>query len=145
VTTDTALIAAYDDARISLKSVMVFGVLLGCIKVSLLLLGFNRTVRLVESLTNREHWLATADRRMLVATAATVATAGAFYPGRARCLEQSLALHAALRFTGMPSRLRIGVEPYRFQAHAWVEHDRQPIWESRERLKAFVAFPEVAP
>ncbi len=76
-----------------------------------------------------------------VLAARAVAIAGAFFPGRAVCLEQSLALYLVLRRLGHESTLRIGVQPYPFLAHAWVEHRGVPVLEDEETVARFVAFP----
>ncbi len=73
-----------------------------------------------------------------------VAVAAAFFPGRAVCLEQSLALYLLLRRRGVPAELRLGVQAYPFYAHAWVELDGEPVNEDRETVDKFRALPEVA-
>jgi hypothetical protein len=73
-----------------------------------------------------------------------VAVAAAFFPGRAVCLEQSLALYLLLRRRGVPAELRIGVQVYPFYAHAWVELDGRPVNEDVETVEKFRALPEVA-
>jgi len=76
-------------------------------------------------------------------TAYRVAVAAAFFPGRAVCLEQSLALYVLLRRRGVPAELRLGVQVYPFYAHAWVELDGKPVNEDPERIQKFRALPEV--
>jgi len=73
-----------------------------------------------------------------------VAVAAAFFPGRAVCLEQSLALYLLLRRRGVPAELRIGVQVYPFYAHAWVELHGEPVNEDRETVEKFRALPELA-
>jgi transglutaminase-like putative cysteine protease len=70
--------------------------------------------------------------------------AAVFYPGRARCLEQSLALYVLLRRRGVPVRLRLGVQPYPFNAHAWVELNGAPLNERVETVRQFVPFEDFA-
>ncbi|HVG45749.1 MAG TPA: lasso peptide biosynthesis B2 protein [Longimicrobium sp.] len=80
-----------------------------------------------------------------VARAAShVAVAAAFFPGRAVCLEQSLALYVLLRRRGVPAELRLGVQVYPFYAHAWVELHGEPLNEDPETVEKFRALPEVA-
>lgn len=74
-------------------------------------------------------------------TASRVATAGAFYPARALCLEQSLALCSLLRRQGVAAELRIGVQSLPFQAHAWVEVDGRPLNEDADVTRQFATFP----
>jgi transglutaminase-like putative cysteine protease len=73
-----------------------------------------------------------------------LALAAVFYPGRARCLEQSLALYVLLRRRGVPVRLRLGVQPYPFNAHAWVELNGAPLNERVETVRQFVPFEDFA-
>jgi hypothetical protein len=65
----------------------------------------------------------------------------AFYPGRARCLEQALVLWTVLRLERVQADLRLGVKPSKGVAHAWVEMDGEPIGEVRERTDLFIAIP----
>jgi hypothetical protein len=69
-----------------------------------------------------------------------VDTAAAFFPGRALCLEQSLALYVCLRRAGVPAELKIGAQPYPFAAHAWVEHRGELIGTSYDLVCQFVPF-----
>lgn len=70
-----------------------------------------------------------------------VALAAAFYPRRALCLEQSLALFVTLRRAGAPAVLRIGVRPVPFAAHAWVELNGQAVNEPDDFIGQLVPFP----
>jgi hypothetical protein len=70
-----------------------------------------------------------------------VALAAAFYPRRALCLEQSLALFVALRRDGAPAVLRIGVRPIPFVAHAWVEIGGRPVNELPDFIAQLAPFP----
>ena len=75
------------------------------------------------------------------AVAHGVAMAAAFYPRRALCLEQSLALYVALGRAGAPAKLRIGVRPLPFVAHAWVEIDGIAINEAPDIIAQLTPFP----
>lgn len=77
-------------------------------------------------------------------TAYHVAVAAAFFPGRAVCLEQSLALYLLLRRRGVSAELKLGVQTYPFYAHAWVELDGEPVNEDREVADKFRTLPEFA-
>jgi hypothetical protein len=79
-----------------------------------------------------------------MATAEKVAFAAAFFPGRARCLEQSLALYGLLRRADVAVTFRLGVQAYPFAAHAWVEHCGEPVNEKRELLNSYVPLPDPA-
>lgn len=112
---------------------------LAAARTSLRLGGLRRTLRLVRRLGNRR---STTVRGTPEGAARSVAVAGAFFPGRAVCLEQSLALYLLLRRRGHPVRLRIGVQPYPFEAHAWVELEGRPLLENEDALSKYVPFPE---
>lgn len=84
-------------------------------------------------------------RTLAERTARGVAVAGALFPGRAVCLEQSLALFVLLRRRGVPAELRIGVQARPFHAHAWVELDGEPVNEDAETVARFRVLPEAAP
>ena len=106
-------------------------------------LGFARSVALARRFgksrrPDKEHPELTAKvcRRL--------ALAAVFYPGRARCLEQSLALYVLLRRRAVPVRLRLGVQPYPFNAHAWVELNGAPLNERVETVRQFVPFEDFA-
>jgi transglutaminase superfamily protein len=71
------------------------------------------------------------------ATELVVATAAAFYPGRALCLEQSLTLYYILRRQGIPVTYCQGVQSQPFQAHAWIEYDGEPLNDMPERVRRF--------
>jgi Transglutaminase-like superfamily len=58
----------------------------------------------------------------------------------ATCLTQSVALYRLLARAGYPSRIQIGVatDPAAgFQAHAWVEHDGNPLLSTRSELSRY--------
>jgi hypothetical protein len=109
-------------------------------RASLKLLGFRRSIAITKRIAAR---FSTAERAGSAEEAArTVAMAAALFPGRAVCLEQSIALYLVLRRRGFPAQLRIGVQPYPFRAHAWVELDQRPIFENEDTVQKFVPFPE---
>lgn len=109
-------------------------------RLSLRLAGFSRTMTWVSRLAPR------LARRTPRGTAdgivRSVAVAAAFFPGRAICLEQSVAGYLLLRRWGHDVALRVGVQPYPFRAHAWVELDGRPLLENEDELVKFVPFPE---
>jgi hypothetical protein len=117
-------------------------VLMTMLKVGLATMGFARTVGWIRRRTEpcmRRAGPATA----IAPVAHAVALAGALYPGRALCLEQSLTLYYLLRRRGIDARLRLGVQPHPFGAHAWVEYAGAPVNDFPEHIKHFVALPEV--
>lgn len=74
-----------------------------------------------------------------------LSTASSWSPLRTECLEQSVALLWILRRQGVAAHLRIGVQPFPFFAHAWVEHRGAPINDSVEKLKLYRPFPILEP
>lgn len=104
--------------------------------------GFANTFRIIRRLRPASD-TCTIDAAGAAKAADLIATAAAFYPGRARCLEQSMVLYLVLRRRGAPAALRIGVQPYGFLAHAWVELDGRPVNELGETIRALVAFPTI--
>jgi hypothetical protein len=70
-----------------------------------------------------------------------VALAAAFYPRRALCLEQSLALFLLLRWRGVPSELRLGVQARPFSAHAWVDVGGRAVNERGDLPLRLALFP----
>ena len=131
--------------RRHVPSAAAFGTLLAAVRLSLKTVGFARTIRAVRQIAARAPLRSDTDPAELPCAARAVALAGAFFPGRAICLEQALALYFALRRRGFPVELRIGIQPYPFFAHAWVEHLGQPVNEDPEVVRHFVTFPEPTP
>ncbi len=74
-----------------------------------------------------------------------VAIAGSLYPGRAKCLEQSLVLYYILRRRGVAVDYCQGVHPFPFQAHAWIEYAGKPVSDVVEHTKRFARLPELLP
>jgi hypothetical protein len=103
--------------------------------------GFGRSVARARRLGARAADTRPADGGLTERTAHRVAVAGAFFPGRAVCLEQSLALYLLLRRRGVLAELRLGVTPSPFHAHAWVEVDGAPVNEDEETVAKFLPMP----
>jgi len=111
-----------------------------CCRVALLAFGMNRTMALSRLLaTGRSRRNPNVDPQSVVRA---VAIAAAFLPLRARCLEQSLVAYVVLRRRGIDSHVRLGVQPYGFTAHAWVEVSGQPINERGELIRKLAIFGE---
>lgn len=92
----------------------------------LLRFSFRASFRLVQ--TSRRSWCRCgASPRQAIVTVAAVSQAARWYPGRAACLEQSLAavLVEAIRRRRLDWCLGSMPDPYRF--HAWVEVAGQPV------------------
>jgi hypothetical protein len=102
--------------------------------------GLEAALRLARR-SNGRPTLAAWRAAWTVDVAHRVALGAAFYPRRALCLEQSLALYAMLRRAGAPATLRIGARPVPFAAHAWVEIDGEPVSEPPDFIAQLVPFP----
>lgn len=73
-----------------------------------------------------------------------IVSATAFYPGRSQCLEQSLVGYVLLRRRGFDAQLKLGVQPYPFFAHAWIELDGVALTEAPDLIASLALLPEVA-
>ena len=126
-------------------SVLRCGLLIFLVKISLRTRGFGRTVRWLRTNMQAIPEVAAADPMAIRATEYAVAKAGAFYPGRALCLEQSLVLYYALRRQGAPVRFAMGVQAHPLAAHAWVDYQHEPINDVPEHIKRFARLPDELP
>jgi Transglutaminase-like superfamily len=116
--------------------------LLALVDASLRLFGMRRTLRWVRG-GQQSSAEAAVSQQAIARAVRVVATAAAFYPRRALCLEQSLVLYRMLRRQGAAVRLRVGVQPFPFTAHAWVEHDGRPINEHEDFVMQLSPFPSL--
>lgn len=134
------------DRRIQpIPSVPLCCLMLFVVKAALYVHGFSWTLASIRKRTHllREHKQATRTEAIAVIER-RVALAGALYPGRAACLEQSLVLYYLLRRLTFPARLRLGVQPYPFLAHAWVEdEDGTPVNDVAEHVSWFTPLPDL--
>ncbi|MFL5496052.1 MAG: lasso peptide biosynthesis B2 protein [Gemmatimonadales bacterium] len=123
-------------------SLLLCVLLIFVIKCSLKALGFSRTITSIRRRTEGipERSLRSPDGVM--STERVVALAAALYPGRAKCLERSLALYYLLRCQGVPVRYRQGIHPYPFQAHAWIEYGGEVINDVPEHVRKFARLPD---
>jgi len=104
-------------------------------------LGYARTVRLARKLGKRA--IDEPPAGLIDGTLQQILKATAFYPGRSLCLEQSIVAFVLLRRGGLAVDLRLGVQPYPFSAHAWVELNGVPITESPEVVSGYSLMPEL--
>ena len=88
------------------------GVLIVGIKVGLRVAGFARTLQWIHWRTDHLPRWRTGPPPAIDPVAHAVALAAALYPGRARCLEQSLLLYYLLRRRGIEAHFRLGVQPH---------------------------------
>ena len=125
-------------------SVAACSLLLLGVRLRLKVCGFGRSLAAVRRRGERWPAVAARDTRLVEECTRTVTLAAAFFPGRAICLEQALALFLVLRRRGVPAEIRVGVQPYPFAAHAWVELDGAAVNEDEEFVRQFVVMPGVA-
>ncbi len=115
------------------------------VKVLLKTRGFGRTIRCLR----RQLALRSTSSDVLPEIAGkierAVATAGALYPGRGLCLEQSLVLYYILRRCGVAARYCQGVQSYPFTAHAWVEYQGTPLNDVPEHVGRLARLPDLLP
>lgn len=112
---------------------------LALIDASTRLLGMRRTFAIVRRLTRGVQGNG-SPATLVQQTTHRVVLAAAFYPRRAECLEQALALYLLLRRRGVAAELKLGVQPLPFYAHAWVEVDGQPVHEQAGAMLQFATF-----
>jgi hypothetical protein len=117
--------------------------LIAALKLALRVCGFAPTMRWIRARTDARgrH----GNPGAIQPVAHRVALAAALYPGRARCLEQSLTLFYLLRRRGIDVQFRLGVQPHPFGAHAWVEHAGVPVNDVPEHVGHFLGLPEFTP
>ncbi len=110
--------------------------------VALRVLGFARTLRIVRFFAG-ERALPVGDE-LIEGTLHNILVATAFYPGRSLCLEQAITGYGLLRRRGAAVQIRLGVQPYPFNAHAWLEFNGKPVTESPEVVANFALLPDPA-
>jgi hypothetical protein len=96
-------------------SVLRCGLMILSVKLSLKICGFARTIEWIRTGTATRPCTTSFAADAVVAAEHAVALAAAFYPGRARCLEQSLALYYLLRRRGSPSATVKAFRPSRLK------------------------------
>lgn len=130
------------DSELPVPSVLGCGLMILVVKMMLRVLGLDRTRRWIQRRVCGFPERTGVDLTALKEAERRVAMAGALYPGRAKCLEQSLVLYYALGKGGIHTQLRIGVQPFPFLAHAWVEYGDIPINDVLEHVQWFTALPD---
>jgi hypothetical protein len=108
--------------------------------IALRVLGYARTMRIARRIAGEPS--SPSRQPVIESTLHNILVATAFYPGRSKCLEQSVAGLILLRRRGVPIELRLGVQPYPFSAHAWLELDGVPVTESPEIVANYAMLPE---
>lgn len=132
-----------DDLRI--PSVLKCGALIFILKAALNFRGFAWAIKWIRCRVESVPVTPAVNLAVVTATDSAVAVAGALYPGRALCLEQSLVLFYLLRSQGIPVRYCHGVRPHPFQAHAWIEYQGVPINDVPEHVALFRRLPDLLP
>lgn len=131
--------------ELKVPSVFRCGLIILAVKVMLKTRGFAETIDWVR----RRVWAVAVRDDVRVETIKAieyqVAMAGALYPGRAQCLEQSLTLYLLLRRSGCAVKYCQGVQAHPFEGHAWVEYHGQPINDVEEHVKLFVRVADQLP
>ena len=115
--------------------------LLFVVKQALRVRGFAWTMSWIMKPGPATSSLVTDTRHLVEAVERRVAMAAAFYPGRARCLEQSMVLFYLLRRRGIEATLALGVQAHPFLAHAWLEHEGRVVNDVLEHVNWFARFP----
>jgi hypothetical protein len=115
---------------------------IAAIKFRLAMQGFDRTIRWIRRQIDGVPVTEHAAMEAVRAEECGVAMAAALYPGRAQCLERSLALYLLLRRRGVAVRYRQGVQPFPFKAHAWIEYQGEVINDVPEHAGQFTPLPE---
>lgn len=120
------------------------GMILG-VKAGFRVYGFAGVIRWMGRRVQSVPPVLSLELEAVKAAERAVATAGALYPGRALCLEQSLVLYYLLRRHGVAVRYRQGVIANPFQAHAWIEYNGAVINDVAEHAKQFTVLPDQLP
>ena len=126
-------------------SVLTCGCMLFALKIALRVGGFRRVIEWIGRRARAIPATAWLDVEAVRVAERAVATAGALYPGRALCLEQSLVLYYLLRRRGVRAIYCQGVRPQPFEAHAWIEYSGEVINDVPEHAKLFARLPDLLP
>lgn len=137
--------ATMNTGELQVPSVLRCGLLIAWFKGLLRLRGFLGTIEWIRQRIGPLPPTTEAKIETVKAVEYAVAMAGSLYPGRAKCLEQSLTLYYLLRRHGVAAVYCQGVQPYPFQAHAWIEYRSHVINDVPEHAQFFARFPEELP
>lgn len=131
--------------RINIPSVVRSELTIVFMKLMLRVRGFGHTIRWIRKQVVGASATMVVDVEIVRRAEHAVALAGAWYPGRALCLEQSLALYYLLRRQGVPVKYCSGARPYPFGAHAWVEYCGEPVNDVAEHVGWYTRMPDQLP
>jgi hypothetical protein len=131
--------------EIRVPSVLRCGVTIGWLRWLLRIRCFEGTIAWIRSGVEQVSATEEPEPEIVRRFEYALAMAGAFYPGRARCLEQSLALYYLCRRQGIAVRYCQGVRLFPFEAHAWIEYRGKVMNDLPEHVKLFARFPDQLP
>ena len=126
-------------------SMLWCGFLILLAKVAISVFSFGHTVRWIYRRIQRIPERASVDWEGVKATEHAIAMTAALYPGRARCLEQSLVLYYVLGRQGVRAEFKMGIQPFPFVAHAWIEYQGQLLNDVEEHVRQFARFQDLTP
>jgi hypothetical protein len=129
----------------SIPSVVRCGLLIFFMKLMLRFRGFAGTTKWIRRRVESVPSTTLLDLDSLKRFEHAIALAGALYPGRAMCLEQSLTLYYVLRRRGVAVKYCHGVVPHPFEAHAWIEYLGEVISDVEEHSRLFTRLPDQLP
>lgn len=127
---------------LKVPSVLRCGLLIAWFKGLLRVRGFLGTLEWIRRRIEPVPASAEAKLEAVRAVEYAVAMAAALYPGRAKCLEQSLTLYYLLRRRGVAVVYCHGVQPYPFEGHAWIEFRGKVINDVVEHVRHFIPLPD---
>jgi hypothetical protein len=130
---------------IRVPSVFQCGMKVFLVKMALAIRGFGWTIRWIRQRVEAVSDISSVSLEAVKATEYSVALAGALYPGRARCLEQSLVLYYLLRRQGVAVKYRQGIQSHPFESHAWIEYGGEPLNDAVEHAALFARLPDQLP
>jgi hypothetical protein len=126
-------------------SLLACGCMILALRVALRVWGFRRVLAWIGRRVGSTPATASLDLDTVRNAERVVATAGALYPGRALCLEQSLVLYYLLRRQGVRVTYCQGVRPQPFEAHAWIEYRGEVINDVPEHTRQFARLQDLLP
>jgi hypothetical protein len=122
---------------LEVPSTFMSGMLIVLVRCALKTAGYVWTARWIMDRVERVPVTDGHDDATVAAVEYRIAMGAAFFPGRAACLERSLALYCYLRSRGVAVEYRLGARLYPFAAHAWIEYRGVPINDVPEHVTHF--------
>lgn len=125
-------------------------VLLPCVRLLLLMVGYRRTMRVLGFLsgTPSSHQDVPVPQAVKEVSGAVMAVAR-LLPMRTRCLARSMTIWLLARRRGHIVDVVIGVTPssegHEFAAHAWVEYATMPVNDTADVRSRYAVMPALPP